>query len=110
MTKEAAPRRPKVSERLLAMIRRDLPELEIPEGARLEREPAARAEAHRKNGCWSWRVVDRDGIPLQWDSRGDLMSIGSHWPMGLLLKTGVRAHRDSLGDICIDPPDELQAE
>lgn len=96
-----------VSERLLAVLR-ELPGLDLPEGARLQRVAASRSDAHRDNGSWSWCVVDGRGIPMARNA------VGSHWPMWVLLKFGAKvAERDLLdttGDICIDPPDERQTE
>jgi len=96
-----------VSERLLARLR-ELPGLELPEGARLKRVAASRSDAHRDNGSWSWCVVDGQDIPMNRNA------VGSHWPMWVLLKFGaVVSERDILdttGDICIDPPQERQYE
>jgi hypothetical protein len=60
------------SERLLNRLR----ELgvQLPEEARLESTRASRSA--RRNGAWSWHVVDGRGIPME---------IGSLWSMTELL-------------------------
>jgi hypothetical protein len=103
------PRR-KVSERLLEKIRKELPELEIPEGARLERAAGAHYGWNRSSlGAWVWTVVGADGVPLHEDSEGRPMAIGSQRTMTELVRLETLvAHRDLHGDICIEPTDEVQ--
>lgn len=108
MRQRTAP--PKVSERLMAKLRTELPELEIPDGARLERAAGSYAGWNRSSlGAWVWTVVMADGAPLCRSSEGVPQAIGSQWTMTELLRLGVTASSpNGYGDIDIDPPDEMQ--
>lgn len=98
----------KTSERLLEKLRRELPELEIPEGARLERAEGSYSGDDRAQGAWVWRVVCAGGAASWKDPRGRYVAIGSQWTMTELVRLGVEAHREPHGDIAIDPPAEMQ--
>lgn len=99
--------RPKISERLLKMLR-ELG-LDLPEDARLERAAGSYAGWNRSSlGAWVWTAVRADGVPVHQDSKGRPMAIGSQWTMTELVRFGVEASRDSGGDIHIDPPVEAQ--
>lgn len=93
----------------MAMLREQLPEGEIPEGAYLERAAGAYRGDNRTQGAWVWHVVTSDGIPLCKDSKGRPLAIGSQFTMTELVRTGFVANSFDYGDICIDPPDEVQS-
>ena len=97
----------RVSEKLLQRLRNEL-DLDIPEGARLERAPGATRGANRTEGPWVWTVTDADGTPMARDSEGRPMAIGSQWTMTELLRLPLVAHPDLFGDIVIEPTDEAQ--
>jgi hypothetical protein len=98
----------KPSERLLQRLRDEL-DLDIPEGARLERAPGASAGWNRTAlGAWVWTVCGADGVPLTQDSKGRPMAIGSQWTMTELVRLPLVAHPDLFGDIVIGPTDEVQ--
>ncbi|KIF07519.1 hypothetical protein PL81_01535 [Streptomyces sp. RSD-27] len=67
----------RTSDRLVARLRRELPELGIPEGATLHR---TYAEAYRDKAALSWFALGPDGRDLR---------IGSRIPMGQLLRAPV---------------------
>jgi hypothetical protein len=104
----------KPSERLLKMIRQQLPELDIPEGARLERAAGSYAGWNRTSlGAWVWTAVDANGVPLHRNSEGQPLAIGSQWTMTELVRAGSLAANPSganPGDIHIEPTDEKQRE
>ena len=98
----------KISERLLAMLR-ELPELDMPEGARLERAAGSYHGWNRSSlGAWVWTVVQDDGMPVTHDSEGRPMAIGSQWTMTELVRVGIVANPGDYGDIHIEPSDEAQ--
>ena len=99
-------KRPGVSNPQLEMLR-ELG-LEIPDGARLKRAAGAYRGEARTQGAWVWTVTDASGTPLYRDSKGRPMAIGSQWTMTELVRLGIEAHRDTDGDISIDPPAEKQ--
>lgn len=101
-------RRPKVSERLLERIRQAFPDLDIPEGARLERVVGAARGANRTEGAWVWTVCRADGVPVCNDSQGHPLAIGSQWTMTELVGQPLAANPDLYGDIVIEPTDEVQ--
>lgn len=88
----------KTSERLLAMLRQ-LPELDLPEGAHLARAAGAYSGDGRSGGAWVWTVMNSAGIPT---------NIGSQWTMTELVRLGIEVNRDSHGDIHIEPTTETQ--
>jgi hypothetical protein len=96
----------KTSEKLLQRLRSEL-ELDIPEGARLERSAGSYRGDNRTQGAWVWHVVCEDGIPLRQDSEGRPLAIGSQWTMSELVNVPLAAHPDLYGDIVIDPASEV---
>lgn len=96
----------KVSERLLARLR-ELPGLDIPEGAVLK---SLRPSGSQRNlGAWSWTVCTSDGLPVYKGSDGRALAVGSQWPMSELLKLGMEANGpDCNGDVTIEPPSAVQ--
>lgn len=94
----------KPSERLLKMLQEA--DLEIPEGARLERAEGAYQGENRTQGASVWRMVHADGLPVTKDSKGRPTTVSSQWPMTQLVRLGIQvSDRDRHGDIYIDPPD-----
>jgi hypothetical protein len=81
-----------LQERLLARLRSELPELDLPEGTQL-----VRTYRNRRTGLgtWSWHAFGPSGRDLR---------IGSHWPMAELLRAP-RLRTELLrgaGDTCVD--------
>ncbi|MEW1638630.1 hypothetical protein AB0469_31800 [Streptomyces sp. NPDC093801] len=91
----------RTSDRLVARLRRDLPELGIPEGATLHR---TYAEAHPDKAPLSWFTLGPDGADLR---------LGSRIPMGALLRApAVTAGPDPFmpdfdPHTCIDLPEHI---
>lgn len=98
----------KTSEKLLQRMRAEL-DLEIPEGARLERAAGSYHGDNRTQGAWVWTVVCEDGLPLAKDSRGLPLAIGSQWAMSVLVDKPLAAHPDLFGDVQIEMTDEAMA-
>jgi hypothetical protein len=103
--------RQKASERLLEKIRQAFPDLDIPEGAWLGRAEGSYSGWNRSAlGAWVWTIYDANGVPIAKDSKGLPLAIGSQWTMTELVRMPLAANRDAMGDIHIEPSDEMQEE